>query len=276
MRILSGLMAAATVFAAGSAQAASILIRDAVARVTVIPEARSDIKVEVTRPNGSFPLSLRTVGDRTILDGNLDRRIRSCNGSGDSSSVTLRGGQTVGWQDMPQVVIRTPRDANVSAEGAVFGTVGRAASLQLDNAGCGDWILANVEGAARISQAGSGDTRMGSSGNLRVRVAGSGDIAAAAVKSGLDINIAGSGSARVTSASGPLEISVAGSGDVVIGGGAASEIKASIAGSGDIEFLGAASSLRARIAGSGDIRVGAVTGEVSKSVIGSGAVRVGK
>jgi hypothetical protein len=62
---------------------------------------------------------------------------------------------------MPQVVIHTPRDVKVSAGGAVFGSVGRSATLDLDNAGCGDWTIANVEGTAKVSQAGSGDTRMG-------------------------------------------------------------------------------------------------------------------
>jgi hypothetical protein len=275
MRALTGFIAGAAVMAAGSAQAASIEIRDAVARVTVVPEARSDIKVEVTRRNDELPLTIRTTGDRTILDGDLDRRIRNCHSAGEGSSVTVRGAGTVRWEDMPQVIIRTPREANVVAGGAVFGTVGRSASLVLDNAGCGDWTIANVEGAARIAQAGSGDTRMGSSGSLRIRVAGSGDVAAASVKSGLDISIAGSGSARVSAASGALDISVAGSGDVVIGGGTASNMTVAIAGSGDVDFQGTAANLRARIAGSGDVHVNAVTGEVSKTVMGSGAVRIG-
>ena len=275
MRLEPGTIALVAALAAGAAQAATVEIREAVARVTVIPEARSDIKIEIIRPNGSLPLTIRTQGDRTILDGNLDRRIRSCRGSGTSSSVDVRGVGTVGWQDMPQLVIRTPRDARVEADGAVFGTIGRSASLSLDNAGCGDWSIANVEGEARISQAGSGDTRVGTSGSLRVRVAGSGDIAAAAVKDGLDASIAGSGSARITSASGPLDISIAGSGDVVIGGGAARDMKVSVAGSGDVDFRGTAASLRARIAGSGDVHVNAVSGAVSKTVMGSGAVRVG-
>ena len=275
MRVLMGIVASAAAFAAGSAHAASIEIRDAVARVTVIPEARSDIKIEVTRRNGSLPLTVRTLGDRTILDGDLDRKIHNCRSAGGSSSVTVRGAGTVRWEDMPEVTIRTPRDANVAAGGAVFGTVGRSASLVLDNAGCGDWTVANVEGAARISQAGSGDTRIGSSGNLRVRVAGSGDVAATDVKNGLDISIAGSGSARVSSASGPMDISVTGSGDVLIGGGAVSDMKVSIAGSGDVDFRGTATNLRARIAGSGDVHANAVTGDVSKTVMGSGAVRIG-
>lgn len=275
MRVWTGCITVAAVLAAGSAEAASIEVRDAVARVTVVPEARTDIKVKVTRPNASVPLTIRILGDRTILDGDLDRKIRNCQGSGAGASVTVRGAGTIRWDEMPQVVIRTPRDVNVIAGGAVFGTVGRSASLVLDNAGCGDWTIANVDGAARVSQAGSGDTRMGSSGSLRVRVAGSGDVTAAAVKSGLDVSIAGSGSARVNAGSGPLDISVAGSGDVVIGGGSATDMKVSIAGSGDVDFRGTAANLRARVAGSGDIHVNAVTGDVSKSVMGSGTVHIG-
>ena len=58
----------------------------------------------------------------------------------------MRGVGEVSWADMPQVVIRTPRDVDVDAGGAVCGTVGRSASLELGNAGCGDWTVANVEG----------------------------------------------------------------------------------------------------------------------------------
>ena len=63
---------------------------------------------------------------------------------------------------MPQVVIRTPRDVNVDAGGAVFGSVGRSASLDLGNAGCGDWTIANVDGrrrSARLARATPGWAR---------------------------------------------------------------------------------------------------------------------
>jgi len=275
MRLQAILLAAGAAFTAGAANAATVEIEDAVARVTVVPENRSDIKIEVITPNARLPLTVRTMGDRTVLDGNLRRRIRSCRSSGERSWVYVRGLGEVGWANMPQVVIRTPRDVKVEAGGAVFGSVGRSASLELGNSGCGDWTIANVEGSARVSQAGSGDTRMGSSGTLKVRVAGSGDVAAADVKSGLDINIAGSGSASIRAVNGPLEVSIAGSGDVEIGGGRATTMKVSVAGSGDVDFRGAADSLRARIAGSGDVHANEVKGEVSKTIMGSGSVRVG-
>jgi hypothetical protein len=250
-------------------------IEDAVARVTVVPENRSDIKVEVVSPNARLPLSVRTVGDSTIVDGDLGRRIGGCRSSGPTSRVHVRGVGDIGWAEMPQVVVHTPRDVKVETGGAVFGSVGRSTSLELSNAGCGDWTIANVEGAARISQAGSGDTRMGSAGSLKVRVAGSGDVGAGDVRGALDVNIAGSGSARVRSVNGPLEVSIAGSGDVDIGGGQATTMKVSVAGSGDVAFNGSADSLKARIAGSGDIHANEIKGEISKTIVGSGSIHVG-
>lgn len=275
MRLHLALLAASAAFVAGAAQAAEVEIRDAVARVTVVPEDRADIRVEVVRPNASLPLSVRTVGGRTVVDGRLERKIRSCRGGAGKSAVTVRGVGQIGWNEMPQVLIHTPRDVKLDASGAVFGTVGRSARLELENAGCGDWTIANVEGPARISQAGSGDTQMGSSGALKIRVAGSGDVAAADVRGGLDIDIAGSGSAGARSLSGPLEVSLAGSGDVSVAGGRATAMRVSVAGSGDVDFRGVADSLRVRIAGSGDVHAGAVKGEISKTIMGSGAVRIG-
>lgn len=275
MRLQTILLAAVAVLSAGAAQAATVEVKDAVARVTVIPENRSDVRVEIVSPNSRLPLGIRTLGDRTIVDGDLNRRIRNCRGSGERASVEVRGVGSVAYAEMPQVVIHTPRDVHIDTGGAVFGAVGRSASLELGDSGCGDWTVANVEGEARVSQAGSGDTRMGSSGSLKVRVAGSGDVATADVKGGLDISIAGSGSAHVKSVSGPLDISVAGSGDVDIAGGRATTMKVSIAGSGDVDFGGSADRLKARIAGSGDVRAAEVRGDISKTIMGSGSVRVG-
>lgn len=275
MRLQTILLAAAAALTASGAQAASVEVQDAVARVTIVPEDRRDIKVEVVTPNGRLPLSIRTLGERTIIDGDLERKIRSCNGSGDRSSVEVRGVGRVSYAEMPQVVIHTPRDVRIEAGGAVYGAVGRSASLELGNAGCGDWTIANVAGEAKISQAGSGDTRMGSSGALKVRVAGSGDVATGDVQGGLDVTLAGSGSAHVRSVSGPLEVSIAGSGDVEIAGGRATTMKVSVAGSGDVDFDGTADSLRVRIAGSGDVRAAAVKGEISRTIMGSGTIRIG-
>lgn len=270
--LLAGLVAGL----GGTAQAAELEITDAVARVTVAPEARSDIRVEVTRSHPKLPLQVRNDADGVVVDGNLRRRIVACRGEGETRRVYVRGVGDVAWADLPQIVVRTPKNVIVDADGAVFGSIGRSTSLALRNAGCGDWTLANVEGEARIIQAGSGDTRMGGSGRLKVSVAGSGSLAAADVKGPLDISIAGSGSTDVRSVAGPMEVSVAGSGDVRVQGGRASDMKVSVAGSGDVEFGGVADTLRVRIAGSGDVRAREVKGEVSRSIMGSGRVEIGE
>lgn len=262
--------------AAGAAQAASVQIKDAVARVTVIPENRADVRVEVLASNPRLPLKIRSLGGRTIVDGDLGRRIRDCRGSGENVRVQVRGVGEIGWRDMPQVVIHTPRDVNVEAGGAVFGSVGRSASVDLANAGCGDWTVANVEGRLQIYEAGSGDVRAGSAGEARIRVAGSGDIATADVRGALNVDIAGSGDVTVGSIGGPLDARVAGSGDVRVHGGHASSMNVSIAGSGDVNFRGSADTLKARIMGSGDVHVKEVRGPVSKMVMGSGGIVVGE
>jgi hypothetical protein len=269
------LAASAACAAAGAANAASVEVKDAVARVTVIPENRSDIKVEFLSTNPRLPLQIRSFGGRTIVDGDLGHRIRNCRGSGEHVSIEVRGVGEVAWRDMPQVVIRTPRDAKVEAGGAVFGSVGRSASLELGNAGCGDWTVANVEGRLRLSQAGSGDTHAGSAGEAKIRVAGSGDVTTSDVRGPVEVEVAGSGDVTVGTMSGALQVRVAGSGDVKVAGGHASSMTVAIAGSGDVDFGGTADSLKARIAGSGDVHAREVKGPISKMVMGSGGVSVG-
>ena len=92
MRTSIALVAALAAFAtAGGANAASVEIRDAVARVTVIPEDRSDVKVEFLTTNADLPLQVRTVGGETIIDGDLDRRITNCHRKQDSYAAYVRG-----------------------------------------------------------------------------------------------------------------------------------------------------------------------------------------
>ena len=217
LMLLAATASSLAALAAGAANAASVEVKDAVARVTVIPENRTDVKVEFVTTNAKLPLKLRTFGGRTIVDGDLDRRIRDCHGTGDRVSVSVRGVGNVGWNEMPQIVIRTPRDVDIDAGGAIWGTVGRSASLALGNAGCGDWTVGNVEGRMRLSQAGSGDTRAGSAGEAKVRVAGSGDTAIADVRGPVQVDVAGSGDVRAREVTGHVSKTIMGSGGVSVG-----------------------------------------------------------
>src|SRR5262245_54090860 len=126
MRLQLALIAAATAFAATAAQAAEVQITDAVARVTVVPEDRSHVRVEVIAPNAKLPLTVRTDGGRTIIDGGLWHRIRNCGGLGERAHVRVRGVGVVTYAEMPQVVIHTPRAVELSTDGAIQGAIGRS------------------------------------------------------------------------------------------------------------------------------------------------------
>lgn len=272
--IAAGLGVALT---AGVAQAAPprVEIKDAVARVTVIPENRSDIRVEFLSTNAKLPLQLRTQNGKVLIDGDLDRKIRSCKGEGAGVRVEVTGIGSVAYADMPHVVIRTPREVDLQTGGAVYGAVGKSDKLELSNAGCGDWTIANVAGQLKLNQAGSGDTFTGSARGAVIHAAGSGDIKIMSINGPLDISIAGAGDVRAASVEGSLTIKAAGAGDVKIGAGRVDAMNVAVAGSGDVDFRGVAQTLTARIAGTGDVRVREVKGAVSKTVLGSGAVTIG-
>ena len=262
--------------AAGGALAdPAIEIRDAAVRVTVIPETRTDVKVQMVTTNAALPLTVRNEFDHVIVDGRLRHRVGGCSTMFGKIMVRIRGVGMVPYDSLPQIVVRTPMDVHLGASKAVFGSIARADSVNLSNAGCGDWTLANVKGRLAINDAGSGDVRGGAAGELVVHVAGSGDVMLRQIQGGANIDIAGSGDVNATSLNGPLHASIAGSGDVKVDGGHATDLVAHIAGSGDVRFGGVAESVNATIAGSGDVDVAQATGPVRKAAFGSGSVNIG-
>jgi hypothetical protein len=266
---------ATTALATGALADPLVEIRDAAVRVTVIPEDRQDVKVQMVTTNAALPLEVRNELDHVIVEGHLRHRIWGCSTMFGKAMVRIRGVGEVPFNDLPQIVVRTPMAAHVGVSSAVFGSVGRSDSLWLSNAGCGDWTVANVKGRLEINDAGSGDVRGGSAGELAVRVAGSGDIQLREIRGAANIDVAGSGDVSAASIDGPLHTNVMGSGDVKIDGGRASDMVVRIAGSGDVRFGGVAASLDAQLAGSGDVDVGRVDGPIHKASFGSGAVNVG-
>ena len=295
------LVAAATAALAfaGAAQAAEVEIRDAVARVVVIPEDRSDIAVEIE--HGSSGLDRLTVtrrGSDIIIDGGLSgSAVRNCTAGpadatqpGEGARVEVRGHGTINVSDAPLVVVRTPRDVDVEAGqsggrlrlfgirsgsgGAVYGSIGRGAtSVDLGNRGCGDWTVANTDGDLDISNAGSGAIRAGTSRTLDLSVAGSGGVSAGATGAA-DISVAGSGNI-ILAAAASTDVAVAGSGDVTIGRLEGQTLDVSIAGSGDVRVNGGrVETLDVSIAGSGNVSFDGRAGDVSASIMGSGDVRV--
>ncbi|WP_297697333.1 DUF2807 domain-containing protein [Phenylobacterium sp.] len=276
MRAFIALLASAgALTVAGAANAASVEIRDAVARVTVVPEDRADVKVEFLTANPKLPLQVRTEDGRTVVDGGLWRRIRNCNNHTDAPSAEVRGIGRVDAQAMPQVVIHTPRAVSVSSNGAVFGAIGRAASLELHDSGCSNWTVADVAGDTRVQESGAGSLRLGSTGRLDLHLSGAASLHVVKVRQGMDAELSGAGGVRVEDFAGDLDANVSGVGRVRVDGGRAGAVRASVSGVGGVDFGGAAQSLDASISGFGSIRVKQVNGPVTKSISGAGHVTVG-
>lgn len=277
MRLAIAIAAAATALSgAGAAAAApSVEIRDAVVRVTVIPEDRADVKVEMLTTNPSLPLQIRTAGMATVISGGLAHRIYDCHTRGDHPTAWVRGIGSVDYKNMPQVAIHTPRAVAIDASGAVYGSVGRSGSLDLENSGCSAWTIADVAGDTTLRESGAGSVRMGSTGKLDVRLSGAGSVHATQVRHGLDATVSGAGGVTIDNLTGAMQAHLTGVGHIKVAQGRVSAIRASISGVGGVDFGGQAESLDASISGFGGIRVKTVTGAVTKSISGGGHVTIG-
>ena len=276
---------AASAALASTAQAGEVEIRNTVARVVVIAEDRTDIQVSVDQGSSGLPaIEIRRRGDDVFIEGGLRRRIQDCRSNvfvGDPTqmpsgvSVEVRDHGRVEMAQAPLIVIRTPMNVDIDAEGAVWGAIGRADNVELGAGGCGDWSVGNVQNSLSVAVGGSGDVRTGTAQALEVAVGGSGDVRTGAVTSA-ELAVGGSGDITVASVNGATDIAIGGSGEVTINGGRAPAMDIGIGGSGTVIFNGEAGDVDVAIAGSGDVRIARVTGRVERAIVGSGDIRIGE
>ena len=275
-RLFSWALAPAMLMAAGSASAGSLDIRNAALRVVIIPEARSDVSVTVVKTNPRLPiwvskdLTGATVTGRVAWFALFGRPIW-CGAGGD---VYVWGVGRIANADLPQIVVRMPLDAQVSAGGGVFGAISASNRLDLNVSGCGDWVVGNVHDRLAVSNSSSAAVRTGTAGQMALQVSGSGRIITRAVANGLDVGLSGSGAIMVEQASGPVSIRGSGSGELVVNGGRATSVDVQVSGSGDVRFKGVAEDLRANLSGDGQISAGSVTRSLGVDISGSGDMAV--
>lgn len=254
--------------------ATRLKIEDAAVLVTILPEDRADISVEVAQAGKLPALDANLRGDELVLDGRLGSRIRGCGGDVASPSITVSGYGDLSGEEVPKITVRTPKAAAVALSGAVYGTIGPSKTLTLVSGGCGELVVGDVAETLELNANGSGTVALGKAGAAKVRLSGSGDATLADVASGLEAAVAGSGTITAESVNGALDARIAGSGDIGVDGGAITSAKLEITGSGDITVDAVVATLAAQVIGSGDIDVREVTGSVSKEVMGSGDIRV--
>ena len=276
LRLAICVVGAALASASAALASPSIEIRGVAARVTVIPESRSDIAVTISRSDPRLPLRVRKFGDRVYLSGDVARRVHGCRAADGSRSVAIWGQSAIPYEQLPELVVRTPMAVRLTVTDGVFGEIGPSASVDFTNEGCGDWKIADVLGRLHLNQAGAGDLHAGAAGPSDLSVVGSGSVSAGDIRGGLKAVSSSSGDVTVATLSGPFDGRVAGAGNITVTAGSVGAMTIAIAGSGSVTFGGVADSLHATIAGSGGVTVAKVTGPVVRQVFGSGAIRVNR
>jgi hypothetical protein len=178
------------------------------------------------------PVAVAASGSQKALD-RLDIQVR-----GSTLVIGTKKGSGWGWNNDGKVVVTVavPMINTLAVSGSADIDVDRIKTASFDSSvsGSGNLRVASVESdTVRSSVSGSGDIKVsGRCGALRVDVAGSGNIDAAALRcTTLNASVAGSGNLDAF-ATQTASISVAGSGDVRVRGGA--QCSTSKAGSGSV------------------------------------------
>jgi hypothetical protein len=148
------------------------------------------------------------------------------------------------------------------------------------NWGRGDYITVYITAKEfrALSVSGSGDLETRTkitSGDLDLKVSGSGSLKAEIESNNVDANVSGSGSIRVRGKCNNLESSIGGSGDIEADVTVANMFDMSISGSGKLVASGKATSVKASISGSGRARaIDLETDRCDIRISGSGSVEI--
>ena len=234
----------------------SVEIKDAVARVTVIPEDRSDVKVEMLTTNADLPLRSAPWAAATIIDGNLRAPHPRLPQRGDNScGLGARRRQGRLRRHAPGGRSARPRPSRSRRRRRV--RLGRPLGQpRPHNSGCSGWTIADVAGDATLRDSGAGSVGWASAGPPGAALSGAGEHHATAGPPGPRRDLSGAGGGdrrrpqrrhwRPTSPASATSRSPA-----ATPAACRPRSRASAA----VEFGGAAESLDASISGLGDIRV---------------------
>ncbi|HEX8231796.1 MAG TPA: DUF2807 domain-containing protein [Caulobacteraceae bacterium] len=237
------------------ASAAEVHLRDVIAEVRIIPEARGDFAVSIANAHPGLPqMRVSRTASGVLVDGGLHRRLNSC---GMMSGIKVKNGPTVSKKNLPRITIRAPQNFAVRASGYVRGQIGAAQAVKLNAEGCGDW------GIGQTSQ------------RLEIDVEGVSHIDAASARSA-DLSLEGVGDIDLASVNGALDASVEGVGHIRVKAGRATAMRARLEGMGGIRFDGVADTLDASAEGIGSINVPNTRTVLRKSLDGLAKIRTSR
>ena len=265
---------AAALAVAGGAQAAELRLDGVVARVNIVPQARSDISVQVQPGRGGLPVQVQRTGAGVTVRGGYTAN--NCRGDGENMRVRVRGQGEFHISDAPLITAYVPRSVAVTKRGgAVSGSIGPTQDLSISAGGCSRFVIGDVAGSLVAEQSGGAALQGGSARTAELEASGGGAISLRSVGR-LDVEASGGGAVNVASVSGPVDAEGSGGGVVRIRAGRATPLRAEASGGGVVDFDGVAANLDAEASGGGVVRVASATGNVSRSASGGGHVSVGR
>lgn len=311
MRMLSGLMAAASFFGmaqdAGAArfEASKVSFQDVTGEVIITTTGGDSIDVNIRQGKVYHQVAAKMVDGELVIVGErwrdadardcCDDRIRRVENLQRDRVAAVGAApkdQNSFFEEFPVIEVSMPRkndvvfsDARVklSMDGLdgrltldacyVYGETGDLGQATIGVVSGSRLAIGNVKSMLELDVSGNAAVTGGSAAMADIDIAGAGDVMIGAVDGMLDVSIAGSGLARVARIDGPMTVRIAGSGAVAVQGGKADKMAVTIDGSGGVFHEGVAVAPTLRLYGSPTVRLGSVEGRITRH--GYGEVYVG-
>lgn len=273
--LIVGLAAAAP----AAASAAELVVDGAMARVVVIPEARSDLLVDVVQARDpALTVQVQRSADRVRLASNLVAR--TCTGDSRGPEgwrrmrVRFTNGRWANMADAPVITIRAPRDLVVSGRGPVSGEIGALRNLNIRYTGCGTWRAGDVAGRFEAAASDGAAIRARNIGSGLLR-AHSGGAVAIDTSRDLDVRASDGGAVSVDTASGRTRVAANGGGAVSIRGGRARQLDIDADGGAAVSYGGHAGAVNASADGGAVVSIASADGPVNRSSGGGALLSIG-
>lgn len=262
-----------------AASAAELVIDGAMARIVVVPEARSDLQVEVAPgSNSMLAVQVRRAGDRVVLRSNLVAR--SCSSRGDGAdawremTVRFTNGARARMAEAPVITVHAPRDLTISGQGPVSGVVGPMRNLTVRYDKCGHWKAANVAGRLDVLATRGAAVSAQDVGYGVFRADHGGAVAAESVAD-LDIDARNGGAVSVERAAGRARLNGEAGGAISVSGGRARDLQVTAVSGAAVSFGGRAGRVNASAQGGAVVSIAQADGPVTRSSGGGAILSIG-
>ncbi len=285
-----------------SAQAADRLqLKNLRANVEIIPENRSDVRVDVDMNGSSDKAPEITCSGATLVVAgtlptgrktfrvsfNLDRRMDIDKSR--QMSRTHRDHPA----GLPNLVIHTPMKVSLKSSAYVFGHIGPSQSVRIDDSGEGEWRIDAVSQDASVNGGGATDFYMSNSGSANIDLLGtgnvtlgdtqtiwssqwgSGDVTVNKVVRDADIELSGIGDFKARNVSGKMRVLIDDAGGVAVQDGDVDVLRVrTLDGIGAVRFGGTVKDADINIGTSTKVSIHKLTGSLKKTTRQAASVEI--